>query len=279
MSCRASSPPPPEATAQEILAWALDRFGPDLAVAVSFGAEDMVLLDLLASLVGSHRPWPRLITLDTGLLPAETHALRLRAEEHFGVRFEVHGPTDDEVRALLEDQGPEGFRRSVDARLRCCHVRKVVPLHRALAGCPAWVTGLRRAQSPSRAGISAVEREVPTGPGAAPRWKVNPLAAWSEADVWRHIERRGVPHHALHARRYPSIGCAPCTRPVPAWSPGRDNPGVDLRAGRWWWERAAHGPGDAGTSSSHKECGLHLAPTQPAVSTPSPQRPHTGETP
>lgn len=217
-------------TAKQILAWALDRFHPRLALASSFGAEDVVLIDLLAELDSR----ARVFTLDTGRLPAETYALIDRIRERYGLAIEVYVPRAEILEPLVRERGVNLFYRSVEDRKRCCEARKVEPLGRALAGLDAWITGLRREQSVTRTEV----RKVEVDPGHGGILKINPLADWTWDQVWAYIRARGAPYNVLHDRGYPSIGCAPCTRAVA--------PGEDLRSGRWWWERP-----------ETKECGLH----------------------
>jgi phosphoadenosine phosphosulfate reductase len=210
----------------------LHRIGiqyPSAALASSFGAEDMVLTDLIAR----NRLPIAIFTLDTGRLPGETYALIDRVREHYGVPIEVYYPDTRAIEAYVRDNGVNAFYRGVELRQGCCAIRKTEPLARALARRDAWITGQRRAQSVTR---SAVEIEE-TDPAHAIR-KFNPLADWSEDEVWTYVRDNAVPYNPLHDRGYPSIGCAPCTRAI--------LPGEDIRAGRWWWE-----------SADHKECGLH----------------------
>ena len=195
----------------------------------SFGAEDMVVLDLIAR---HHLPIS-MFTLDTGRLPEETYDLMRVVEERYGRCVETLFPDADAVQELVARNGINGFRDSVDNRKACCAVRKLEPLARGLSGKRAWVTGLRAQQSAARAQLAP--REMDTQRGIE---KFNPLHDWSESQVWEYLRTLGVPYNALHDRFYPSIGCAPCTRAVAV--------GEDIRAGRWWWENA-----DA------KECGLH----------------------
>lgn len=199
------------------------------AFSTSFGAEDMVVLDLIRR----HELPISVFTLDTGRLPAETYRLMQQVEDVYGNCVTVAFPDAQAVQRLVAADGINGFYRSVDKRKACCAVRKTEPLGRALAGTRAWVTGLRAAQSVTRARLAVRERDV-----AFDVEKFNPLHDWSEAEVWAYIRDRDVPYNELHDRFYPSIGCAPCTRAI--------TPGEDIRAGRWWWE-------DADT----KECGLH----------------------
>ena len=221
-------------TAAEILHWAIERWRERVALCTAFQAEGSVLLDMAWRI----DPDLRVITLDTGRLPQETHDLIERVRWRYGIRVEVHTPNARAVEAMVSAQGPNLFYHSLEGRRTCCEVRKVEPLRRALAGLDAWITGLRRDQAASRAGIRRIEVDAVHG-GIT---KLNPLADWTTEQVWSYLEERDVPHHALYDQGYASIGCAPCTRAVAA--------GQDPRAGRWWWEAA-------GTA---KECGLHFAP-------------------
>ncbi|RMH23314.1 MAG: phosphoadenylyl-sulfate reductase [Acidobacteria bacterium] len=216
---------------QALLAWALERFGRRLVICTSFQADGMVVLDMAWRL----DPQVRVITIDTGRLPPETFELIDRVRARYDLEVEIFCPEAAAVEALVRRGGPNLFYDSVDSRLACCRVRKVEPLKRALAGADAWVTGLRRDQSPSRARIRKVELDHVHG-GIV---KLNPLASWTWGDVWSYVDQHRVPYHKLYGRGYASIGCAPCTRPV--------RPGETARAGRWWWE-----------NGDHKECGLHL---------------------
>ncbi len=219
-------------TAEEILAWALDEFHPAIALAASFGAEDVVVIDMLMRL----NPGARIFTLDTGRLPSETYDLMEAIRERYGLVVEAYSPQAEAVESMVREHGVNLFYTSIENRKRCCGARKVEPLGRALAGLDAWITGIRREQAVTRAEIQKVEVDLDHG-GIV---KVNPLADWSEEKVWGYIRAHHVPHNALHDQGYPSIGCAPCTRAV--------KPDEDLRAGRWWWE-----------NPEAKECGLHVA--------------------
>jgi len=205
--------------------------------ASSFGAEDMVLLDLIAA----HAPGIGVFTLDTGRLPDATHDLIDRARDHYGLPVRIYTPDASELEAFVNAHGVNAFYTSVGLRRACCGVRKTAPLRRALAGKRAWITGLRRDQAITRATVAIEEFDSVHG---VP--KFNPLADWSEDEVWSYIRGHSVPYSALHDRGYRSIGCAPCTRAVEA--------GQDVRAGRWWWE-----------NPEHKECGLHRRPTGVAL--------------
>lgn len=219
-----------EAPAEKILRWADAEFGTSAVIASSFGVEDVVLIDLAAR----HAPSIGIFTLDTGRLPPETYDVMEQVRRRYGIRIETYFPDRTAVEALENEKGFFSFRRGVQERKECCAIRKLEPLGRALRGKRAWITGLRREQSVTRAGVEAVEVDAAHGG----MLKVNPLARWTEAQVWRYARDQSVPVNALHGRGYPSIGCAPCTRAIA--------PGEDARAGRWWWE-----------SPEHKECGLH----------------------
>jgi phosphoadenosine phosphosulfate reductase len=216
----------------EIVSWAVDTFGPAIKMACGFGPEGVVLLDIVCNVA----PQVKVFTLDTGRLPEETHELMERLRLRYRIEFEVHVPERVAVEELVRGKGAYSFRRSREDRQECCHIRKVEPLKRALAGQKAWLTAIRREQSVTRRGVDPVEWDDTNA-----LLKVNPLAAWTLEDVWKYIRAHDVPYNKLHERGYPSIGCAPCTRAVV--------PGEDVRAGRWWWELP-----------EHKECGLHVAP-------------------
>jgi phosphoadenosine phosphosulfate reductase len=218
-----------------VLRAAAEAYAPSV-LASSLGAEDMVLLDLIAELalpIG-------VFTLDTGRLPQETYDVLQLARARYGVPIAVFAPESSEIESYIAAHGPNGFYDSVALRQECCHLRKVKPLRRALAGKKSWITGLRRGQSAGRSDIATQEWDAEHG-----LEKFNPLAAWSEQDVWDYVRARDVPVNALHAQGFPSIGCAPCTRAI--------RPGEDIRAGRWWWE-----------NPEFSECGLH--PREPHAS-------------
>jgi phosphoadenylyl-sulfate reductase (thioredoxin) len=216
---------------EELIAWAVRRFGHSFAVVTSFQREGMVILDMAARVASAP---VRVLTVDTGRLPEATHEMIRRVEAHYGTTVEVISPDPSEVNAMVRLHGADLFRSSVAARSLCCNVRKVRPLERALAGLRAYAVGLRRSQSETRASIQPLE-EVDG------KFKLSPLAAWSAAQVREYVDRHGVPEHPLYAIGYATIGCDPCTRPLVA--------GEDERAGRWWWE-----------TDGSKECGLHFSP-------------------
>ncbi len=193
------------ASAEEVLAHVVERFHPRLYVACSFQKEASVIMDMLLEV----EPEARFFTIDTGVLFAETYEVWRELEQRYGLRIEVQ----DAVGPWSADN--------------CCGQAKVDGLERGLEGAEAWITGIRREQSPTRAGAEFVERDEKRG-----MWKYNPLADWTEPDVWRYIHERELPYNPLHDRGYASIGCAPCTLPG------------DGREGRW-----------SGTEKT--ECGLH----------------------
>ena len=201
-------------------------------LASSLSAEDMVITDVIARAglpIG-------IFVLDTGRLHGDTLALLQRIHNHYGLEVAVYAPDAAAVAEYVRAYGRDAFYQGLELRKRCCHIRKVEPLARALAGKRAWITGQRREHAIGRAHLPEHELDAEHRMD-----KFNPLAAWSEAQVWQYIRERRVPYNRLYDQGYRSIGCAPCTRPI--------LPVEDLRAGRWWWE-----------APEHKECGLHVAP-------------------
>ena len=202
---------------------------PDAALASSLAAEDMLLTH---AIYDNGLPL-EVFTLDTGRLHAETLAMIDTVRERYGRALTIYRPDAEAVDRYVQTHGAHAFYESVSLRKSCCQIRKVEPLTRALAGRGAWITGQRRAQAATRGELPDSEQDTVFG-----LHKYNPLADWSEADVWHVIRTLGIPYNPLHDQGYPSIGCEPCTRAI--------RPGEDVRAGRWWWE-----------SSDSKECGLH----------------------
>lgn len=211
---------------QDVLAYALDRFSPDIVLACSFGAEDVVLVDMIHQI----NPGTTLFYLDTDFLFQETYALRDRIVEKYGLLpkqlVQVKPLLTPEAQA--QQHGESLWTRNPDL---CCSLRKVEPLTRALQPYRAWITGIRRDQTTARAHAGFVEWDRKFN-----LVKVNPLARWSVTDVWTYIRLHEVPYNPLHDRNYPSIGCTYCTEPV--------QPGEDPRAGRW-------------KANVKTECGLH----------------------
>ena len=198
-----------ELSAQEVLALAVERHHPQLVMACSFQKEESVLIDMLLGIERS----PRVFTIDTGVLFAQTYEVWRQIEDRYGLHIEV-----------MDATSPNGPWSAA----QCCSARKVAGLDQALAGTEAWITGIRREQSPARADAPKLGWDA-----ARDVWKFNPLADWTDGDVWRYVHERDLPYHPLHNEGYDSIGCAPCTRPG------------NGREGRW-----------AGQTKT--ECGLHV---------------------
>ena len=220
------------ASAQELLAWAIETFHPRLAISAAGGVDGMALIDMAWRI----DPRIRVFTLDTGRLPPETYTLFEEVRERYGIPVEFETPDGTAVAAYETANGPNAMYLGVDLRTRCCTIRKVEPLKRKLATLDAWITGLRREQWVSRRDIAKVELDRDHG-GVV---KLNPLADWTVDAVWEYIRANEVPYNELFDHGYASIGCAPCTRPV--------MPGESERAGRWWWEQ-----------DTNKECGIHCS--------------------
>jgi phosphoadenosine phosphosulfate reductase len=216
--------------AHEILEDAVTSFGDGLVLASSLGAEDQVLTHLLLQV----QPNARIFVLDTGRLHPETYEVMAETEKKYGMKYELYFPKTEAVESLVREKGINSFYESIENRKECCYIRKVEPLNRVLASAKAWITGIRRSQAVTRANTPILEWDDEHSIA-----KYNPLATWSEDDVWSFIKEQNIPYNALHDKGFPSIGCAPCTRAV--------EPGEDVRSGRWWWE-----------SPESKECGLHV---------------------
>jgi phosphoadenosine phosphosulfate reductase len=216
-------------SAEEILKAAGDEFNGQIRFASSMGAEDQVLTHMLAQV----NPDFSIFTLDTGRMFYETYELIEKTEARYGIKIEIYFPDTQNVEKMVSEKGINLFYQSIENRKLCCGIRKIEPLQRALRGLDAWVTGLRRAQSPTRKDMTPVEWDE-----GNKLIKINPLYNWSEGQVWEYIKSNKIPYNTLHDKGFPSIGCQPCTRAI--------QPGEDLRNGRWWWEKP-----------ETKECGLH----------------------
>jgi len=204
-----------------------------IKLASSLAAEDMVLTHAILS-----RALPiGIFSLNTGRLHAETLDMIDRIRTRYGYEIEQLHPQAEAVDEYVKTQGLNAFYESVELRKRCCEIRKVEPLNRALGGVQAWVTGQRREQSVTRTELHEEEHDA-----ARNIAKYNPLADWTEGEVWAYLQDNHVPYNRLHDRGYRSIGCEPCTRAV--------REGEHPRAGRWWWEQ----------DGAKKECGLHAIP-------------------
>ncbi|MBB4007110.1 phosphoadenylyl-sulfate reductase [Allorhizobium taibaishanense] len=208
----------------------VEELGGRAVFTTSLGIEDQVI----TAAIGLAGLSIEVATLETGRLFKETVDLIAETEERFGIAIKRYRPAQDDIDAYAAKYGLNGFYESVEARHACCHVRKLVPLAKALEGASVWVTGLRRSQSGNRAATPFAEYDAERN-----LIKINPLADWSLDAIDAYVEREAVPVNPLHARGYPSIGCEPCTRAI--------KPGEPERAGRWWWE-----------NDEKRECGLHV---------------------
>jgi phosphoadenosine phosphosulfate reductase len=214
----------------EVLDFVLNKLDKKISFATSFGAEDLVLLDLISKVA----PKSTIFTLDTGRLPYETYELLdLVKLKYSDTKVDIYFPNNQNIESMVNENGINLFYESIENRKLCCFNRKIEPLKRALRDVDGWVTGLRREQSVTRESMRLVEWD-----STFEILKFNPLINFTEKDVWDYIKSNKVPYNKLHDKNYPSIGCAPCTRAI--------KEGEDIRAGRWWWE-----------SPEHKECGLH----------------------
>ncbi len=215
--------------AEEVLGWFLSEFKGRIALSSSMGVEDQVLTDMIMKIA----PDTRIFTLDTGRLFYETYELIERTTLRYKKKIEIYFPDPADVEKMVTEKGINLFYQSIENRKECCRVRKLVPLKRAFQGLDVWICGLRRSQSATRTENQLIEWDEANG-----LLKLNPLIEWSEKQVWDYVKQHGVPYNPLHDKGYPSIGCQPCTRAI--------EPGEDIRAGRWWWEKP-----------ETKECGLH----------------------
>lgn len=222
---------------EQLLLWASNTFTGKIVFSSSFGAEDMVILEVINRL----KLPIEIITLDTGRLPKETYELIEKVKRQYGMKIVVYYPNQQEVEELVTTKGFFSFRNSVEDRKECCKIRKVNSLKRALEGKKLWITGLRKSQSVTREDIDLIEND-----SFFKIIKLNPLIEWNEEDVWGYIKKHNVPYNRLHDEGFPSIGCEPCTRKVKF--------GDDIRSGRWWWE-----------NENNKECGLHLSPKNEVI--------------
>ncbi len=218
-----------EKSITEKLEHLVEKYEGKIVFSTSFGLEDQVITDIIF-----RNGFPvEVITLDTGRMFEETYKVFRSTMERYGKRIKVFFPPTEKVEKLLNEKGPFSFYESVENRKECCHIRKVIPLKRALKGYQIWITGLRSAQSENRSGLTTFEWDEVNS-----IIKFNPLLDWSFEEVKQYVSENQVPYNVLHDRGFVSIGCEPCTRAV--------KPGENFRAGRWWWEQ-----------NTGKECGLH----------------------
>ena len=217
-------------TPQDVLKWAIDNLHPKLGLASSFGAEDVVVIDMLMKI----NPKARIFTLDTGRLNQETYDLMDEIRNKYNTNIEVMFPDQNEVEQMVRVNGMNLFYQSIGNRKLCCGIRKVHPLNKMLASLDGWITGLRADQTEVRSNAQKIEIDQQHNNMI----KINPIIEWTWEQTWDYIKKNNIPYNKLHDKGFPSIGCEPCTRAIKSGEP--------LRAGRWWWE-----------SDKEKECGLH----------------------
>lgn len=229
---------------EEIIEWALLRFQNKIALASSFSAEDVVLIDMLVKIHSKLKIKgfkPRIFIIDTGRLPQETYNVIDKIIAQYKVEIDIYFPDEKSVKKMINKYGFNLFYKNTELRQLCCNVRKVEPLNRALTNLKAWICGLRREQSVTRINIKKVDIERrKINSKTRNIVKISPLADWTDNQLWDYIKKNNIPYNILYNKGFTSIGCAPCTRAI--------KKGEDVRAGRWWWE-----------ISEKKECGLHLS--------------------
>jgi phosphoadenosine phosphosulfate reductase len=215
---------------EEVLNYFLEQYKGKIALASSMGAEDQALTHMIAGI----DPAAKIFTLDTGRIFPETYDLIEKTNARYKININIYFPEREQVEKMVNEKGVNLFYESIENRRQCCHVRKIVPLQRALAGLDVWISGLRKSQSVTRSDMQMVEWDK-----RHDLIKINPLLNWSEEDVWDYIKKHNVPYNKLHDKGFASIGCQPCTRAL--------KPGEEVRDGRWWWE-----------NPQLRECGLHI---------------------
>ncbi len=221
---------PERLSAKEIIEWGITKFKDKIAISCSFSMEDVIIIHIASEISNNIK----IFAIDTGRLPEETFDVAEKIKKQFNLPIQWFFPKQEAVENLISSKGLFSFRESLENRHECCQIRKVEPLMRALQGLSAWITGLRRAQSSTRQKIAKIEMDTVHNN----IYKLNPLADWSDEDVFAYTSLHNLPFNELYKKGYTSIGCAPCTRPTVF--------GEHPRAGRWWWE-----------SAEKKECGLH----------------------
>ena len=222
---------------QESLELMAIKYPGQVTFSTSFSFEDQLITH---AILNNSLPIS-IFTLDTGRLFAETYSVWNSTNERYQAKIKAYYPNHSVLEEFIHEKGPNAFYESVENRKQCCHIRKVEPLKRALAGHAVWITGLRAEHSPDRKDLAQIEWDASNN-----IIKFHPLLYWTTGEVRKEINENNIPYNPLHDRGFISIGCAPCTRAI--------KPGEDFRAGRWWWE-----------DSSMKECGLHVHETSPIV--------------
>ncbi len=213
----------------ETLKYVSEEFKLKIRFASSMGVEDQVITHFIAE---NQLPI-EVFTLDTGRMFPETYEIIEKTQARYNIKIHIIFPDAQEVEKMVNEKGINLFYHSIDNRKLCCGIRKIKPLKRALEGMNAWITGLRREQSPTRKDMQVIEWDE-----GNQLIKVNPLLEWTEKQTWDFVNENKIPYNTLHDKGFPSIGCQPCTRAI--------MPGEDVRSGRWWWE-----------NPETKECGLH----------------------
>jgi len=217
------------ATAEEVLSFLFEKYDNKMAFATSLGAEDQVLTHMLAEVSKN----TRIFTLDTGRLFPETLDLLDKTNKRYNININVFFPDASEVESMVNKKGINLFYDSIKNRKECCHIRKIIPMQRALQDVEVWVSGLRSEQSVTRQDLELAQWDDKFN-----LIKISPLRSWGEKQIWDFIHDNDIPYNKLHDKGFPSIGCQPCTKAI--------SQGEDVRAGRWWWEQP-----------EMKECGLH----------------------
>jgi adenylylsulfate reductase, thioredoxin dependent len=217
-------------TEVEILHLLVQKYPNEVVFSTSFGMEDQVITDFILR----NKIPVKIFTLDTGRLFYETYTTWENTNSFYHTRITPYYPNAQAIEEYVQENGINAFYDSVPLRQQCCYIRKVEPLKRALAGNKVWITGLRSEQSPNREKMPMIEWDESNS-----IIKFHLILHWTTEEVLSFLRKKGIPYNPLHDKGYPSIGCAPCTRPI--------KQGEDFRAGRWWWE-----------SKTNKECGLHV---------------------
>jgi phosphoadenosine phosphosulfate reductase len=215
--------------AHEVVRFFLEQYKDRAGFASSLGAEDQVITEMISGI--DRKAY--IFTLDTGRMFPETYDLIDITSRSYKVRIKICFPDATRVEEMVANKGINLFYESIENRQLCCHIRKIEPMRKALSGLEVWISGIRKDQSITRKQVRVVEYDQENK-----LIKVNPLANWTEDEVWNYIREKDIPYNKLHDQGFPSIGCQPCTRAI--------EPGEDIRAGRWWWE-----------NPDLKECGLH----------------------